>query len=170
MAAQAGWLVWTRIPYPRTHEPSVVVFSKPCPPAPFNVWQSSAIQVVKYSPNQMNNCGRRSPGDFIVAQAQFVSTLRGLAHLFCQCDQFLDDGGGLDDAVLIFADGGFEQFSERAGLNEKPARTKLDFVVEQFAQCFDSEIFVRHPAHLGQEFVRQNRNIGFLKTCALPPA
>jgi hypothetical protein len=47
---------------------------------------------------------------------------------------------------LVFSDGDFEPFSEGAGLNQKLARAKLDFVVQQLTQRFDGKVLVWQSA------------------------
>ncbi len=69
-------------------------------------------------------------GEFVVGEAQVNAASAGFAHLFSKLDQFLDDLGGGDGAVLVTADGGFQHFREGAGLNHVFARSRLDLVVQ----------------------------------------
>ena len=49
-------------------------------------------------------------------------------------------------------------------MNQEFFGTQLDFAVQELAQQLDGEIFLRHPANLGQKVVGQNRNVGLLQT------
>jgi len=94
------------------------------------------------------------------------STPRALAaHIGRQGDQLLDDLRRLDRPVLVAAQGLLQQVRERACLDDVPARTRLDLARWQLPQELHREVPLGHPADLGEELVREDRDVGPLQPC-----
>ena len=88
----------------------------------------------------------------------------GLPHVFGELNQFLNHLRGFDGAVLVFMNGILQQFGKRLRLNQEFFGTDFDFVIEQLAQQFDGEIFLRHVSYFCQKLIRENRDIRLLKS------
>ena len=53
--------------------------------------------------------------------------------------------------------------SENAPLHDVALRPHLDLVVQQLSQQLDGEVPLRQLAHLGEELVREQRDVGLLQ-------
>lgn len=102
-------------------------------------------------------------GELVGGEPELLAAGACCAQLFGELDQLFDHLRGFDGAVLVFAHGLREQLGEGAGLDDVAFPALLDFAFEQLLQQLDGEVALRHVAHFGQEFVREDRDVRLLE-------
>src|SRR5439155_26995321 len=70
-----------------------------------------------------------------------------------------------DGAILILPNSTFQELRERPGLDNILFRAGFDFTRKQFPEELNGQVSLRKTADLGQELIREDRDVGFLETC-----
>ena len=103
-------------------------------------------------------------GEFLVRQAEFRAARVRLPHIARERNELLDDLRRLHRAVAVAFERPLQHFRERPGAHDIRAPPLRQFPGQQFAQQLHGEMAPRHPAHLGEKLVRQDRNVGLLQS------
>jgi hypothetical protein len=107
--------------------------------------------------------GHRTEGKLVARESELLTALRSRAHALGELDELLDHLGRLDSPVLVAPHGVLEQVGEGASLDEVVLGPRFDLVVEQLAKQFDREVLVLHPAHVGEELIREDGDVRVLQ-------
>ncbi len=87
----------------------------------------------------------------------------GGAHLFRELDQLFDDFLRGDRAVVIGVERLLEHLGELAALDEVSLRSHFDFVAQQLREQLGGDVLVFQSAHLGEEAVGEDADVGLLE-------
>jgi hypothetical protein len=63
-----------------------------------------------------------------------------------------------------FAQGPRRYPGKRLRLDEELPGTEFDFTTQKFAEELHREVFLWHPAHFGEELLREDRDVGLLES------
>jgi hypothetical protein len=77
--------------------------------------------------------------------------------------QLLDHLGRLDGAILVAADRLLQHLGERSRLHNICAPPCVQLALKQLAQQLHCEVLLGHAAHLSQELLRQDRDVGLFE-------
>jgi len=100
----------------------------------------------------------------VLRESELLAAGVRLAHVLGELDQLLDHLRCLDSAILVAADRLLEHLGERACLHHVFAPSGCQFSLEQLLQELYGEVALGHPAHLGEEFVGENRDVRLRET------